>query len=250
MEFMMNQLKKAAAHYRQGTFGEAIRRKANKWLLRLGKKRPPIGNVYYGDKAYRYVETRATDPLYQAEIEAVRALLEDVPYGASVLDVPFGTGRFVPLYLEKGMAVSGLDVSPEMLEAAKAALGKQYASCKVGIGDATAMPFEDGSFHALVCIRFLGAIISFAQAKQALREFARVTRKQAIFSINARKDGAPRRRMPTDSETMGGRLYAHEISELLRSSGFRVARKLGPLAENKDRTGAVYVYLCERVGPA
>lgn len=248
MEPNMNDLKKAVVRYQEGTLGDAIQRKANKWLLRLGKKRPPIGNVYYGDKAASYVETRVKDPLYHAEIDAVRTLLKDVPYGASILDVPFGTGRFVPLYFERGMAVSGLDVSPEMLEAAKAALGQQFTSCNVTVGDATAMTFEDGSFHALASIRFLGAIITFSQAKQALREFARVTRKHALFSVYERKDGASRRRMPTEDETMGGRLYAHEIEELLLASGFKVAKKLGPLAEKKDR--AVYMYLCERVGPA
>jgi ubiquinone/menaquinone biosynthesis C-methylase UbiE len=244
----MNELKKAITRYQEGTLGDVLQRNANKWLLRLGKKRPPIGNVYYGEKAASYVESRVKDPLYHAEIDAVRSLLEDVPYGASIRDVPFGTGRFVPLYLERGMAVSGLDVSPEMLEAAKAALGRQFESCNVTVGDATAMNFEDGSFHALASIRFLGAIITFGQAKQALREFARVTRKHAIFSMYELKEGASRRGMPGDDETMGGRLYPQEIEELLGSVGFQVVKKLGPLAEKKDR--AVYMYLCERVGPA
>jgi ubiquinone/menaquinone biosynthesis C-methylase UbiE len=247
VEPKMSELKKAVGRFQRGTLGDAIHRKANKWLLRLGKKRSPIADVYYRDGVAGYFEPRANDPLYHAETEAIRAMLEDVPYGASILQVPFGTGRFVPLYLENGMAISGLDTSAEMLEAAKAALGRQFTSCHVTVGDPAAMTFADGSFHALASVRFLSST-TLGQAKQALREFARVTRKQAIFSIDEQKDGSSRRRMPADEDAIGGRLYAPEIDELLRTSGFKAARKLGPMTEEKDR--AVYMYLCERVGSA
>ena len=143
------------------------------------------------------------------------------------------------------MTVSGLDASSDMVAAARKVLGKKFDLCKVDIGDATRLPYADKSFHLLVCIRFLGSIISFGQAKQALREFSRVTEKQAIISFNERKGGAYRWRSPRDSQRMGGRLYAHEIEDLLSQVGFGVTKKEGPLFQNRRR--AVYVYLCEKI---
>ncbi len=222
----------------------ALRRRARRWLRLLGKKRGPTGDVYYGSRAKEYVKKRAGAPLYQAELAAVARLLRDVPDGVSVLDVPFGTGRFVPFYLKKKMSVSGLDASSEMIAAAREALGAQFEPCRTRLGDAAALPYPDESFDLLVCVRFLGSIIDFGHAKKALSEFARVTRGQFILSVNEKRDRALRWHYPREDETMGGKLYAREFAALLRDAGFRVVRKDGPLFANGRR--AVYLVLCEK----
>ncbi len=42
-----------------------------------------------------------------------------MPEGIKVLDVPFGTGRFVQMFLEKKMEIHGIDISEDMYVAAK-----------------------------------------------------------------------------------------------------------------------------------
>jgi ubiquinone/menaquinone biosynthesis C-methylase UbiE len=67
-----------------------------------------------------------------------------------VLEVAIGTGRNLEFYPE-GVSLTGLDLSPAMLDLARqraAALGRQV---ELREGDAHHMPFPDASFDTVVC---------------------------------------------------------------------------------------------------
>ena len=67
--------------------------------------------------------------------------------GLKTLDLCCGQGRLTALLCEAGAEVSGLDFSPEMLAfAAETAPG-----AKLQEGDAAALPYDDGSFDAVLC---------------------------------------------------------------------------------------------------
>ena len=72
--------------------------------------------------------------------------------GERVLDVACGTGLIARLADERvGSAgsVVGLDISPDMIGVAKAASGDSAIDWHVG--DATSLPFPDGSFDVVLC---------------------------------------------------------------------------------------------------
>lgn len=67
-----------------------------------------------------------------------------------VLEVAIGTGRNLEFY-PAGVSLTGLDLSPAMLDVAReraAALGRKV---ELREGDAHTMPFPDGSFDTVVC---------------------------------------------------------------------------------------------------
>jgi SAM-dependent methyltransferase len=203
----------------------------------------PKGDTYYSDHARKYLEERLKQPYWPVEQDSVKALLACVPDGSSVLDVPFGTGRFLAHYLEKGMQVRGLDISTEMLEVAREYWGNKFSSCSVDIGSAVAMPYEDRSFDVVVSFRFLQSIITFADVRKVLKEVARVTRRYAILQIRIRDGGVPKKVEPSDGEIMGNKMYFHDVLNLLSDSGLYVTKVISN--DTRRDQSEQFVFLCE-----
>lgn len=98
-----------------------------------------------------------------------------LPENATVLDLAGGTGDFSKLVREKLPKSRSVvvDITEEMLRLARAS-GLDEAVC----GDATALPFADGSFD---CV-FIGyGLRNFPNLKTALAEIARVTRPGGLM---------------------------------------------------------------------
>lgn len=207
------------------------------------EKLAPKGNTYYDKRAEHYERKRKKQPWWHVEQQEMQTLLDTLPKGISVLDVPFGTGRFVPYYRERGYQISGLDASGHMVDAARTALGDEaYYDCFVCVGDAAKLRYPNGAFDLLVSTRFLRDIVTFGMAKQMLKEFARVTRRWAIIQLGEAPEGGE---MPTDDETMAGRMSRQMVDDLLITHGFRpVERRLVATGEDGNR---IHHILCERL---
>ncbi len=117
---------------------------------------------------------------------AALALAETVrvPTGGRVLDVATGTGTVALALASQAAEVVGTDIAPAMLQQARArAVGcpnVQFVSA-----EATALPFADQSFDAVVC----GAGLFFVpDMPAALREWRRVLRPggEVVFSAFGR----------------------------------------------------------------
>ena len=67
--------------------------------------------------------------------------------GMNVLDVGCGTGTHLELYQRYGCHLFGIDISPSMLEIARARLED---SARLELGDATRMPYEDRKFDLII----------------------------------------------------------------------------------------------------
>lgn len=143
-----------------------------RWMMgveKVSKRR------YRGKGATGYDAKREGSNKWKMEDVGVRELLP--PDVESVLDVPVGTGRFASLYSERGLTVTGLDTSPDMLrEAYKKGLST------LRLGDIRYMPFKDGAFDVAVCIR-LFAWLEPEVVQQSLKELARVAR---VLIVNIR----------------------------------------------------------------
>ncbi|MCC5986047.1 MAG: class I SAM-dependent methyltransferase [Pararhodobacter sp.] len=212
-----------------------------RWALRkLFLRNPPKGNVYYGDIAEYYDAERETKLRWQREQAAVSALLERLPQGLRVLDVPVGTGRFMEFYIQRGDRVCGLDASTSMLERARARAGNEAQGIELVEGDATALNFADGSFDLVVSVRFLRHILPFAQAKQALTEMARVCRGHAIIEIGYATGAS---HWPSENKPIRDQLNRDDIVALFRQHGFEVEDEVQTLTR---RTRKRSVFLLRR----
>lgn len=127
------------------------------------------------DVADRYEARRFAGPLqrlkHRHDAALVVALLGRVPGVRTVLDLPVGTGRLLPELRAAGYRVTGVDRSLEMLRAGRRTRPEEPAALVQA--DAARLPFPDGSFDAVVCLRFLFHLQP-EERHGALLEMARV----------------------------------------------------------------------------
>jgi ubiquinone/menaquinone biosynthesis C-methylase UbiE len=193
---------------------------------------PTPPSVYRAAGAEGYDDHRKDRTVFNWEQEIALRLLEELPAGSTVLDVPVGTGRFIPGYLAQGLKVVGLDSSPDMLAQAARITAETHGDVTLVEGSATALPFPDANFDALVCFRFLPGKLPLRQARRALREFARVTRGTSYLLLKVgERSTAPSWR---DEFSQLGKRPEAELRQILHDAGLVVERieraPMGPKA--------------------
>lgn len=93
---------------------------------------------------------------------------------AKVLDIACGTGDMAIELAKRGCTVTGVDISEEMLAIAKrkaASANFQLSTVNFQLGNAEALPFDDGEFDAVTCAF---GIRNFVHLEKGLEEMARV----------------------------------------------------------------------------
>ncbi len=123
---------------------------------------------------------RITALLTEAQDDVVAAL--DPASGERWLDVATGTGAVARLIAQRGADVTGLDLSPALIETARAETEAANLSVHFDVGDAEALPYEDASFDGVVST--FG--VMFAPDHSAVaRELARVCRPGGRLGLTA-----------------------------------------------------------------
>lgn len=91
----------------------------------------------------------------------------NVTRGTRLLDVATGPGTLAGAGAERGAVAKGIDFSPKMVEVAR----KTFPNVEFRVADAAELPFEDGSFDAVV----MGyALFMISEPAKALSEAQRV----------------------------------------------------------------------------
>ena len=165
-----------------------------------------------------------TGPSMDEEVRIAR-LLMGLSAGDTVLDIACGPGNFTRRFGQivgpEGLAV-GVDASHTML----ARGGRELIESGIGNvalirGDATALPFRDGTFAAVCCF---AALHLFAEPFDALDEMRRVlgpTGRIAIMT-SVRRQVTPSLARPVIERASGMRLFeSREIVDALQARGFR-----------------------------
>ena len=144
---------------------------------------------YKGEVAHGYDAKREKQAKWHEENRIMRELLADLPRGSSVVDVPVGTGRFIPLYEELGFRVLGLDISDDMLR--EAAQKAKSDDTYLRIGNAIELDLPDNTCDVAVCVR-LFRWITPEEVVKVLQGLQRIATKRVIF--NARVADHPYQR--------------------------------------------------------
>lgn len=150
--------------------------------------------------------------------------------GERVLDVACGTGVVTRLAAERVGAVTGLDINPGMLAAARAATPPDV-SIEWREGDAESLPFPDGAFDVVLCQMGLQFVPS---RLAALREMRRVLETRGRAVINAPGPKPPlfavmadalARHLAPDAASFVDLVFSmhdvDEVGELIRCAGFQ-----------------------------
>ena len=86
------------------------------------------------------------NPIVAIEERVVGELLAPRPLGAA-LDAACGTGRHARRLVDLGHTVSGIDLTPEMLERARV----NVPEASFAVADLRELPFDDACFQTVVC---------------------------------------------------------------------------------------------------
>ncbi|HTN53167.1 MAG TPA: class I SAM-dependent methyltransferase [Anaeromyxobacter sp.] len=89
-----------------------------------------------------------------------------------VLELSIGTGRNLPHYAP-GLRLTGVDISPPMLDRARARAAALGREAELRVGDAQALELGDGTFDTVV---FTLALCSIPEPRAAVAEARRVLR--------------------------------------------------------------------------
>lgn len=148
----------------------------------------PAGGAdkYHGTVAAGYDQKREQQPKWVAEQAIVEDMLSDLPEESWILDIPVGTGRFIPFYEKKRFHVRGCDISADMREQARAKVTPNNAArAFVQIPDkrisVTDLPFGGEEFDAAVMVR-LTRWLGPEDRDKALRELQRVAKQRIVFT--------------------------------------------------------------------
>ncbi len=153
---------------------------------------------------------RSPERVDRLEVERVAELCLDAAQIKTVLDIGTGSGLFAEAFARRGLEVAGVDVNPEMLEAARG----YVPEADFREGTAEAIPFGDGSFDLV----FMGVVLHEADdAPKALQE-ARRTARQRVGILE----------WPYRDESFGApfaeRLKPEELEGLFQRAGFSAWR--------------------------
>ena len=152
------------------------------------------------------------------EIRRVTAGLDELDGGASVLDVPAGSGNLTPLLTSRFRTVVAADISGPMLEHIRESLPK----CRA---DVTALPFRPAAVDVVVMLRLLHRVPREV-AEAAVGEGLRVGGRGLVFSYT----GTPRSSaLYRAAQVLGRRpqvwttqMSTEEMRRLVERSGGRV----------------------------
>ncbi len=149
---------------------------------------------------------RSSERISNLEIDKVVSLSMDGIAIKSLLDIGTGSGLFAEAFAKQNISVSGIDVSEEMIEAAK----KYVPSGNFKKAVAEELPFQDKSFD----VSFFGVVLHEADDMlKALKEARRVSTKRILileWQFKAGEFGPP----------LEHRIKPEVITKLFKDAGF------------------------------
>lgn len=105
-----------------------------------------------------------------------------VPTRGPSLDVGCAWGRMFPLYLKRGLTITGVDISSAMIEAATRRWGQSSGVDRLLEAEAESLPFSDGVFCNVFCL----AVFDATDQPRTLKELLRVLRPGGLLYLTGK----------------------------------------------------------------
>lgn len=148
----------------------------------IGSPEPQYGaRKYTGNVATGYDAKRVESPKWKAEQAIIEGIIDALPSGSTVLDVPVGTGRFIAAYERNEHNWHGADISEDMLKEADAKRARQDIG-SLHVASVMDIPVQDGGTFDLSIMCRLTRWLSPEQRTAALKELQRVTSGKIVFT--------------------------------------------------------------------
>jgi SAM-dependent methyltransferase len=136
--------------------------------------------------AVKYAASLGGTATHRREVRCILSAFAGLPRGASVLDLPCGTGRLLGALAGASYRITEADSSPYMVSLARAQAmeeGIDLPETAFAVASVFETGFPDRAFDAVVCNRLLHHFREPDVRRRALRELARVTRGPIVASF-------------------------------------------------------------------
>jgi SAM-dependent methyltransferase len=142
-------------------------------------------SVSFDRAADFYDETRKLSDTVASAVTTALALELENAGADHLLEIGIGTGRITRPLMERGVRVTGIDISSLMMGRLLSQLTPQHRTPDLLLGDATALPFSDGSMPAILAVHVLHLVSS---AEKAIDEIKRILAPGGIFLHQTHRD--------------------------------------------------------------
>jgi demethylmenaquinone methyltransferase/2-methoxy-6-polyprenyl-1,4-benzoquinol methylase/ArsR family transcriptional regulator len=200
--------------------------------------------AYFAEKAAQWDRIRAMHAP-DAQVEAaILDLVGDAPVQA-LLDLGAGTGRMLELLASRAVRAVGVDLSPDMLNLARARVDESgLRNVQLRQGDVYAPPVEHGAYDLVVVHQVLHFL---DDPGRALREAAGLMRpggRLIVVDFAAHEEESLREHFAHRRLGFGG----EEIAQLMKEAGLEVVetRRISPAARDAGKL-TVVVWLARDV---
>ena len=211
----------------------------------------PVSKVYFKRAASNYDSVRRRDKMTAIDDLAIVDFLEGLEKEFKLLDVPCGTGRCIPLILNRNLLYTGVDVSEDMLKISRDKTSSA-PNFKLIQADARALPFSDGEFDHLISFKFVKWLPNDEVVYEVLKEFRRVVKGKLLINVKVKpqnirfdyREIRDRLRKFLDQIRIGTTarcIDQHIFEELCSRAGFKILRCQANGASN----GFVFNYTLE-----
>ncbi|MEK6760862.1 MAG: methyltransferase domain-containing protein [Nanoarchaeota archaeon] len=166
--------------------------------------------------------------------------------GMKILDVGCGPGRDLEYFSSLGLEVTGIDLVPEFLGAAK----KKVPDAKLYHMDMREMDFNDNYFDGIwSCASFLH--LPKSEHEGAMKEHARVLSPNGLMYMSVMGGGKGDDPLPASPKYGGLSKYFYsfgkdEFRELLTSSGFSIEDAVKPEEKPTTRNPVTFLNVLAR----
>lgn len=152
--------------------------------------------------------------------QIIPGALDGVALGDDVLEIGPGPGRTTEVLREMAPRLTAVEIDAVLARQLAARLGDERV--RVVRGDATALPFPDGRFSAVLSFTMLHHVPSVEAQDRLFAEVARVLRPGAVFHGVDSKDSDGFRALHVDDICVP--LDPATIEARLRAAGFTAVR--------------------------
>jgi ubiquinone/menaquinone biosynthesis C-methylase UbiE len=137
---------------------------------------------YKGNIARRYNKLRISESKWIKEQDIFDSILGSFRAGTCIIDVPLGTGRFIPFYKKYNLECQGVDISDDMLREARTEAAFHKYDMQFIKSSADKLPQADSTCDYVICARLLNWV-PLPILETMVREFCRVSRAGLVLEI-------------------------------------------------------------------
>lgn len=151
----------------------------------------------YNKKYAEYYDKFNAGKNYEKEVDFIENVLRKFGvHGKKILDLGCGTGLHEKEFFDRGYEVSGLDLSPEMIEIAK----KRNPSCKFFVGDMSGFELNEKFDAVITMFSAMGYLTENSQIKNFFESAKKHLKEDGLLVLDVWNGLGVMNELPTSRE--------------------------------------------------